>query len=116
MLAKPTSKPFSKEGWIYEIKWDGFRAIAYIKENLKLLSRNETQIQDKFPELKELTTLTQNVVLDGEIVIIKNKKTDFHALLERNQATKPLEINIQSKKSPASYMVFDILEKSRSPE
>jgi len=113
MLAKPTPKPFSKEGWIYEIKWDGFRAIAYVKENLKLLSRNQTQIQEKFPELQELTILTQNVVLDGEIVIIKNKKPDFQVLLERNQATKPLEISIQTKKSPASYMIFDILEKNQ---
>ena len=113
MLAKPAPKPFSKEGWVYEIKWDGFRAIAYVKENLKLLSRNQTQIQEKFPELQELTILTQNVVLDGEIVVIKNKKPDFQALLERNQTTKPLEISIQTKKSPASYMIFDILEKNQ---
>jgi DNA ligase D-like protein (predicted ligase)/DNA ligase D-like protein (predicted 3'-phosphoesterase) len=112
MLAKASSTPFSKEEWIYEIKWDGFRALAYVNEKLKLLSRNQKEIEKKFPELQELLNLTQNAVLDGEIVIIKNGKTDFHSLLKRNQTNKTTEIKIQAKKSPASYMIFDILEKN----
>jgi DNA ligase D-like protein (predicted ligase)/DNA ligase D-like protein (predicted 3'-phosphoesterase) len=64
-----------------------------------------------FPELEELTKLTRNVVLDGEIVLVKEGKPDFQALLERGQPASPLEIELRAKRSPVVYVVFDILEK-----
>ena len=112
MLAKSSPTPFSDVDWIYEIKWDGFRAIAYVNKELTILSRNEKEMQKKFPELKELLQLAQNVVLDGEIIVMKNGKPDFHALLERSQAIKAIDIKIQSNKNSVSYVVFDILEKN----
>jgi bifunctional non-homologous end joining protein LigD len=111
MLARLASQPFSSEAWIFEIKWDGFRAIAYVKEQLSLKSRNGKELKYNFPELEELRQLTHNVVLDGEIVVMKEGKPDFQALLERGQATLPVEIELQSKRSPVVYVVFDILEK-----
>ncbi len=112
MLAKTSPNPFSDDNWIFEIKWDGFRAIAYVNKELIILSRNEKELQKKFPELNELLELTQNVVLDGEIIVMKKGKPDFHALLERSKATNSIDINIQSKKLPVSYVIFDILEKN----
>ena len=112
MLAKTSPKPFSNQNWIYEIKWDGFRAIAYINKDFSIMSRNQIRLENKFPELKELQTLTKNAVLDGEIVIIKNNKTDFQAMLDRLQANSSFEIETKSKTQPATYMIFDILEKN----
>ncbi len=107
MLAKETPKPFSDRDWIFEIKWDGFRAIAYINEELSLRSRNNHELKDNFPELNELRQKAKNAVLDGEIIIINKGKLDFQALLERNQ-----ESNFLLKtNSSAVYVVFDILEK-----
>ncbi|MGW8289271.1 MAG: DNA polymerase ligase N-terminal domain-containing protein, partial [Candidatus Bathyarchaeia archaeon] len=65
-----------------------------------------------FPELEELKQLASNVVLDGEIVVVRNGKTDFQALLERSQATSSVEIELQKRRLPVVYVVFDILEKN----
>ena len=111
MLAKLAPQPFSGKDWIFEIKWDGFRAIAYINEEFSLRSRNQKELKYNFPELEELSRLARNVVLDGEIVVMKEGKPDFQALLERGQATSPVEIELQAKRSPVVYVVFDILEK-----
>ena len=54
MLAKPISKPFSDKDWIFETKWDGFRAIAYVRDCFTLQSRNNKELKYFFPELEEL--------------------------------------------------------------
>lgn len=111
MLAKLVSKPFSSADWVFEIKWDGFRAIAYVDKTLSLRSRNGKELKHVFPELEELTQLASNVVLDGEIVLFKDGRPDFQALLERSQVHSPVEIELKSTQSPVVYIVFDILEK-----
>jgi bifunctional non-homologous end joining protein LigD len=83
MLAKWAAKPFSGKDWIFEIKWDGFRAIAYVNDFLTIQSRNAKELKRFFPELEELRQLAKNVVVDGEIVTMKEGKVDFHSLQER---------------------------------
>jgi len=111
MLARITKEPFSDEDWLFEIKWDGFRAIAYVNHELSLRSRKQKELKYTFPELRELVNLSHDVVLDGEIVAMKEGKPDFQALLERSQAASPIEIELHAKHSPIVYVVFDILEK-----
>jgi bifunctional non-homologous end joining protein LigD len=115
MLAKEAAKPFSGKDWIFEIKWDGFRAIAYVNKEVSLRSRNNKELIDNFPELQELTKLTHDVVLDGEIVVIKSGRADFQALQERGKAMKASEIQTHIVRQPAQYIVFDILEKDGKP-
>lgn len=111
MLAKEAEKPFSSKDWIFEIKWDGYRAIAYVNDEVSLRSRNGKELIDNFPELSELKQLASNVVLDGEIVVVKNGKADFQALQERGKAVKESEIQAGTLRQPAQYVVFDVLEK-----
>jgi len=111
MLAQTADAPFNSEDWIFEIKWDGIRAISYINAELNIKSRNEKELKYNFPELEELKDLTNNSVLDGEIVVIKNGKADFQTLLERSRTTSIRDIEYLSQKLPATYVVFDILEK-----
>jgi bifunctional non-homologous end joining protein LigD len=111
MLAQDAPKPFSDKDWIYEIKWDGFRAIAYVEAPYSLKSRNEKELKNNFPEIEELTRLCKNVVLDGEIVVMLGGKPDFQTLLKRGQAVSAGEISRQTQRAPAIYVVFDILEK-----
>ena len=92
MLAQSVPAPFTSKDWIFEIKWDGFRAISYVDDELKITSRNGSELKHNFPELQELKDLARNVVLDGEIVVMKNGKADFQAILERNRSTTPLDI------------------------
>ena len=111
MLAQSAEAPFSSKDWIFEVKWDGIRAISYTNDELTIRSRNDKELKYNFPELEELRSLTRNAVLDGEIVVIKEGKTDFQTLIERSRLTKTSDINYMTQKSPASYVVFDILEK-----
>ncbi len=115
MLAKVAPNPFSDKDWIFEVKWDGFRAIAYIDEELSIKSRNENELKHNFPELAELTQLANGLVVDGEIVVMREGKPDFQSLLERGQAVSAGEIQRQAKRAPVVYIVFDVLEKDNKP-
>jgi bifunctional non-homologous end joining protein LigD len=80
MLAQPADRPFSLEDWIFEVKWDGIRAISYINDDLSIRSRNDKELKFNFPELEELGDLTKDSIVDGEIVVMKEGKADFQAL------------------------------------
>jgi DNA ligase D-like protein (predicted ligase)/DNA ligase D-like protein (predicted 3'-phosphoesterase) len=109
MLAETADSPFDSKDWIFEIKWDGVRAISYLDKDLSIRSRNNKELKYNFPELEELEQLTKRVVLDGEIVVMNEGKADFQKLLERSRITRlPETENIEL---PATYIVFDILEK-----
>jgi DNA ligase D-like protein (predicted ligase)/DNA ligase D-like protein (predicted 3'-phosphoesterase) len=115
MLAKTAESPFSSKDWIYELKWDGIRAISYINDELNIKSRNQKELKNNFPELLELKNLANHVVLDGEIVFIKDGKVGFENLLKRVQATSSNEIKRLQAKYPVLYILFDILEKNGKP-
>jgi DNA ligase D-like protein (predicted ligase)/DNA ligase D-like protein (predicted 3'-phosphoesterase) len=115
MLAQTAEAPFTSKDWIFEIKWDGIRAISYVDEELSIRSRNDKELKYNFPELEELRDVTKNVVLDGEIVVMMEGKADFQTLLERSKATSTRYIEDAARKFPATYVVFDILEKDGKP-
>ena len=72
MLATLTDKAFDDPGWMFEIKWDGYRAIAILNGNMAtLLSRNEKSFSEKFYPIRDaLVRWNLHAVLDGEIVVI----------------------------------------------
>jgi DNA ligase D-like protein (predicted ligase)/DNA ligase D-like protein (predicted 3'-phosphoesterase) len=111
MLAKDSVKPFSGKDWVFEIKWDGFRAVSYVEEPFSVRSRNQKELRQNFPELEQLRHLGRGLVVDGEIVVMKDGKPDFQRLLERGQAVSKREIERQATRAPAVYIVFDVLEK-----
>ena len=115
MLARTAEAPFSSPDWIFEVKWDGIRAIAYAGETLSLLSRNGKEMAGRFPELREILELAPGCVLDGEIVILHDGKNDMQALLGRFQETDPRQIEADSASLPVTYVAFDILEKDGKP-
>ncbi|MBC7868301.1 MAG: DNA ligase D [Gloeobacteraceae cyanobacterium ES-bin-316] len=79
MLATLIDKPFEEEGWQYEIKWDGYRAVAYInKGKVSLASRNNKSFEEKFyPVFNELKEWKINAVVDGEMAVL-NKEGIAH--------------------------------------
>lgn len=75
MLATLIDKPFDEEGWLYEVKWDGYRAIAYLhKGKVEIRSRNNKSFDEKFyPVLQAFKNWKINAVVDGEIVVVNDK-------------------------------------------
>ncbi len=100
MLATLIEKPFDKEGWLFEIKWDGYRALAYKIKDVSLLSRNQKSFNQRFPSIvSALKKLPGSFVLDGEIVILDKKGRSSFQLLQ----------NYQRNNQIPYYFVFDIL-------
>ncbi len=75
MLATLVDKPFDDEGWLYEVKWDGYRAIGYINKNgVEIRSRNNKSFNEKFyPIYEALKKWPVNVVVDGEIMVLNDQ-------------------------------------------
>lgn len=93
--------------WIGELKFDGTRALAYVRDGeYKLVNRRNFEISRNFPELKFPDV---NAILDGELVIFTNGKSDFSKILTRTHITNNMKIRLLSKRYPATFMVFDIL-------
>ena len=102
MLAKLHDAPFDDANWIYEIKWDGYRAIAEInKTGTRLYSRNGLSFKDSYlPIYEALQKIKKDVILDGEIVALDEKgKPDFQLMQQYAR-----EGNV-----PICYYVFDCL-------
>lgn len=85
MLASIVETPFNHSNWIFEIKWDGYRSLAYLNNgSVQLRSRNNNSFDQKYLAVYDaLKKWPVNVVVDGEIVILNNEgKSDFKALQE----------------------------------
>lgn len=102
MLAKLIGEPFDSKGWIYEVKWDGYRAVAFMNKGIvELKSRNDNPFNEKFyPVFEAITKWGINAIVDGEIVVVNDKGiSDFGALQNwRSEADGPL-----------LYYLFDLL-------
>ena len=115
MLAKHgKKKDLERKDMIFEIKFDGTRAICYVDKNsVRLLNRRKKWIEYRYPELAEIrkNILVESCVLDGEIVIFdKTGKPNFNLLQEREHVEDELAIKTLAKLYPACYVVFDVLE------
>jgi bifunctional non-homologous end joining protein LigD len=113
MLARPGSLPRKDDGWTYEIKWDGVRAIAYSTPGeLRLESRNLKEITGSYPELARLNRALSShaAILDGEIVAFdEHGRPSFAALQRRMHVGSDAQAKRLAKASPVTYMIFDLL-------
>ena len=110
MLAGEIQSPFTSPEWIFEVKWDGIRALIHINKTLRIQSRNNKELLSRFPEFREIEDQEESMVLDGEIIVMKDGAVSFKAVLERTQASNKRDIEYRSKKMPATLVIFDILE------
>ena len=111
MLAKRVDTIPAGDGWIYEPKWDGFRALVFRDgDEVLIQSRDEKPLNRYFPELVEplLEQLPARCVLDGEIVIAKKGALDFDALQLRIHPAAT-RVKLLSRETPASIVFFDLL-------
>jgi bifunctional non-homologous end joining protein LigD len=110
MVARLVRDAFDREGWFFELKWDGFRAIAEKdKLGVRLYSRNQKDFTKRFPVIAQAVSALDNVILDGEIVALdENGHPRFEWLVNRGP-----------QKGIIVYYVFDLLrlgDKDLRPE
>lgn len=102
MLAQLCKKAFDRENWLFEIKWDGFRMIAYVSPNkIELISRNQKNYTEKFPSISDsLKKIGFKAVLDGEIVMLDKSGVSKFQWLQNFQ---------RYEEASLVFYVFDIL-------
>src|ERR1041384_4753295 len=106
-LARPAKKLPTGTGWVYEPKWDGFRALAFVDgADVYLQSRSGKPLRRYFPEL---TFPDGRYVLDGEIVLFDaDGRQDFDALGQRIHPAES-RINMLAEQTPTRFIAFDLL-------
>src|SRR5262245_48980211 len=100
MVAKLVKEPFDREGWLFELKWDGFRCIAEKdRQGIRLYSRNQNDFTKRFPVIAEQVGALDNVILDGELCALdENGHPRFEWLVNRGP-----------QRGKLVYYVFDLL-------
>jgi bifunctional non-homologous end joining protein LigD len=113
-LAELTSAsvPFNRSGWIFELKYDGFRMVAAHRGGgADLVSRRGTDFADRFPEIMTELLELPHVVLDGELVVLDAAgRPQFDRLVKRSRRTRRFLIDNAARSAPACLFAFDILE------
>jgi bifunctional non-homologous end joining protein LigD len=101
MLATLVDKPFEEPGWLYEVKWDGYRAVALVNNGkVSLISRNNKSFNEKFyPITEALKKWKINAVIDGEICVLNNSGVAHFGSLQNWRSEADGEL---------IYYVFDI--------
>ncbi len=113
MKAMIAEAPPSEKGWLYEIKWDGVRALAYIEDDkVEFYSRKGERITSQYPELAKLPKFVKakNAILDGEIAALDEQgRPHFQLLQPRIMASGKSGIADAAAATPVTYFAFDLL-------
>ncbi len=113
MLATASTLPRKDEGWAFEVKWDGIRALTFWQPGrMRIESRNLNDISSRYPELRGLGRQlgAREAILDGEIVAFdEHGKPSFERLQRRMHVTSESVIRRLSGEHPVIYEIFDLL-------
>jgi bifunctional non-homologous end joining protein LigD len=113
MLATSTDKPFDDPAWLFEIKWDGYRAVAFIKDGkVRLVSRNQNDLTAQYPELHSLPDFVkgETAILDGEIAALDEEGRSSFSLMQQRTGIREGGRRVAAKPDiPIQYYVFDLL-------
>lgn len=112
MLATPGTRIPAGAAWTHEIKWDGMRVLADVRDGaLRLWSRNENDVTVSFPELAALADppCPEDMLLDGEVVALRDGIPSFQALTDRMHVKDVKRAERLTSVTPVTLMVFDLL-------
>jgi bifunctional non-homologous end joining protein LigD len=113
MLATSVDKPFDSPEWLFEIKWDGYRAVCFLENGKsRLVSRNQNDLTGQFPELQGLSKLikAQTTILDGEIVALDEHGRPSFSLMQQRTGIRQGNRHTAARRDvPVMYYVFDLL-------
>jgi len=113
MLATPAAKAFDNPDWLFEIKWDGYRVVAFIEDGLvRLVSRSQNDLTAQFPELGSLPQFVkaERAILDGEIVALDDEGSPSFSLMQQRTGFQPGKRRLSRREGvPVIYYAFDLL-------
>lgn len=113
MLIKEQREPFSDPDYIFELKLDGLRCIAYLDpiKGTDLRNKRNISLIRLYPELKNIHTCVQHkCILDGELVLFEKGVPNFHRMQKRSILKDSFKIKIMASEAPVSFVAFDMLE------
>jgi len=109
MLAVPAS-PFDSPEYVFEVKYDGVRALAAVEaESVRLWGRERSAYTARYPELSVLRRWPPGTLVDGELVALRDGLPDLASLLSRHALSDPWKIRLAGGWCPVRYVVFDLL-------
>lgn len=105
------TEPFDSDEYIYELKLDGIRCIAYIEpKSVVLQNKRHKDVTDIYPELQEIKRcVKKRVILDGELVVLTGGKPNFYALQKRSLISDGFRIKLAINKTPVQFVAYDML-------
>jgi bifunctional non-homologous end joining protein LigD len=113
MLAISIERPFDDPEWLFEIKWDGYRAVSFIQNGkARLLSRNQNDLTSQYPELHDLAKFVkaETAILDGEIVALDDHgRASFSLMQQRTGLREHGRRAAPRRDIPVLYYVFDLI-------
>jgi len=113
MLATSVSEPFDGAEWLFEIKWDGYRAVAFIENGkVRLVSRNQNELTGRYPELKDLakSIKAKTAILDGEVVALDEQGRPSFSLMQQRTGFRPGDRRGPANADvPVLYYAFDLI-------
>jgi bifunctional non-homologous end joining protein LigD len=113
MLATPVAKAFDSPEWLFELKWDGYRAVAFIESGrLRLVSRNQNDLTKQFSELASMPQFVkaERAILDGEIVALDEEGRPSFSLMQQRTGFQPGKRRLSPREGvPITYYAFDLL-------
>jgi bifunctional non-homologous end joining protein LigD len=113
MLATLVDAPFDDDEWLFEIKWDGYRAIAFIESSsVRLVSRNQNDLTSQYSELRELPehVAAKKAILDGEIVALDEQGRPSFSLMQQRTGMMGGGKHVGPRRDvPIAYYCFDLL-------
>jgi DNA ligase D-like protein (predicted ligase) len=112
MLASPgKEEDLDRDGYVYEPKLDGTRALCYKDGGIKFINRRDRDISERYPELDIASNIrARDCVLDGEIVVFDGAGNPSFRLLQKREQASPSVYHLRSGQHPATYVVFDVLK------
>src|SRR5437660_787048 len=113
MLAVPIEEPFDSDEWLFEIKWDGYRAVSFMENGkLRLVSRNQNDLTAQYPELGDLPNFVRakNAVLDGEVVAVDEQGRPSFSLMQQRTGIRHGRFRAPGRSDvPVLYYAFDLV-------
>ena len=112
MLIAQMQEPFDDPQWIYELKLDGCRCVAYLEtDRVTLRNKRNLELLPRFPELSDIYhQVRESCVLDGELVVLVNGVPDFYELQRRTLLSNQAKIRLAAERFPASFVAYDCLQ------